>query len=352
MCFERFNNNPIITREDLQVSRDGFEIFGVFNCGAVKVGGEYLLLLRVAERPTPERDWLNIPLLNETCDDLKTRRIRANAPGIDATDNRVVRLANGRILLTSISHFRLARSKDGRTFSVDEKPAMFPSTEYERYGIEDPRITYLDGQYWISYSAISPQGVATAFASTTDWRSFKRHGIVFAPTDKDVCLFPEKIDGHYVCRHRPWAEGIGAPAIWTAYSSDLQNWGGHSFTMGPRENHWDEERVGCGAPPIHTDEGWLEIYHGANIAGRYCLGAMLSEITQPARVIGQSENPVLEPTAEYETHGVYSPCVFSSGVIEEKDGTLLLYYGAADTVTAGASATIDDLLNTIERNGF
>jgi len=278
---------------------------------------------------------------------VEVQRIRADAPGVDARDNRVVKLANGHVLLTSISHLRLARSRDGRKFTVDAAPTMFPAVPYERYGMEDPRITRLGGRWWINYSAISEAGVVTALASTSDWKEFRRDGIMFAPTDKDVCVFPRKIGGRYVCRHRPWAEGLGVPAVWTAYSKDLIHWGEHRFTMGPRAGHWDDERVGCGPPPIRTDKGWLEIYHGADRKGCYRLGAMLSDLRDPARVIARSRKAILQPEAEYETHGIYAPCVFCNGMIAERDGMLRVYYGAADTVVACAETSVDELLQVL-----
>ena len=340
----RYDGNPIVRREDVQPSRKDFRVYGAFNCGAVKVAGEYLLLMRVAERPAAEPGWLSIPVLNEKCDGVEVRRLRAGAPGVDASDPRVVKLADGQLLLTSISHLRLARSRDGRRFTVDEKPALSPATPYERYGVEDPRITLLDGRYWINYSAISEKGVVTALASTADWRAFERHGVMFAPTDKDVCIFPEKIGGLYVCRHRPWAEGLGRAAVWTAFSPDLIHWGGHRHTLSPRPGTWDEERVGCGPPPVKTEHGWLEIYHGANRKGRYCLGAMLAHLKDPTHVLARSIMPVLEPQADYETHGVYAPCVFCNGMVAEDDGTLRIYYGAADTVVACAETTVGEVI--------
>jgi len=345
----RLEQNPIVQREDVRPSRSDFEVYGVFNCGAAKVGDEYLLLMRVAERPTPEQGWVKVPVLNEACDGVEVRSIRPDGPGIDASDTRTVVLANGQVLLTSISHLRLARSRDGRAFTVDEKPALFPATPHERYGVEDPRITLLDGRWWINYSAISRAGVVTALASTADWRSFERHGILFAPTDKDVCIFPERIGGQYVCRHRPWAQGLGEPAMWTAYSPDLIHWGGHRQTLTPREGAWDEERVGCGPPPLKTEAGWLEIYHGVDGAGVYRLGALLTSLHDPGRVLARSDTPILSPEAEYETHGVYAPCVFCNGMIAEDDGALRIYYGAADTVVACAETTAGEVLESLER---
>ena len=341
---KRLEDNPIVRREDVRPSREGFEVYGAFNCGAAKVGEEYFLLMRVAERPAQEKGLIKVPILNEACDDVEVLCFRPDEPGLNASDPRLIVRADGSVLLTSISHLRLARSRDGADFKVDETPTIFPAAPYERYGIEDPRITLLDGRWWINYSAVSEAGVVTALISTTDWRRFERHGILFAPTDKDVCIFPEKVGGRCVCRHRPWAQGIGTPSIWTAYSGDLIHWGEHELTLAPRPGMWDEERVGCGPPPVRTERGWLDVYHGADKAGRYGLGALLTALDEPSRVIARSGRPILEPRAEYETHGVYAPCVFCNGLVAEEDGTLRIYYGAADTVVGGALTSVQELL--------
>jgi predicted GH43/DUF377 family glycosyl hydrolase len=343
----RFEGNPIIRREDVRPSQDGFEVYGVFNCGAVKVGSQYLLLMRVAERPSPQTGRILIPVLNDRCDGVQVRVLDTHTPGLDASDSRVVKLPDGHLMLTSISHLRLARSADGRRFSVDEKPALFPATAYERFGIEDPRITFLGGRWWVNYSAVSERGVVTALASTSDWQTFERHGVMFAPTDKDVCIFPERVGGRFVCRHRPWPQGFGEPAVWTAFSDDLLTWGDHRFTLGPRLGMWDEERVGCGPPPVRTEHGWLEIYHGSDRAGRYCLGALLTRLSDPTHVLARSNVPLLEPEADYETHGVYAPCVFCNGMVAEDDGVLRIYYGAADTVIAYAETTVRDVMEAL-----
>ena len=137
--------------------------------------------------------------------------------------------------------------------------------------------------------------------------------------------------------------------MWTAYSPDLLNWGQHTLTMQPLPGTWQSERVGCGAPPIRTDEGWLEIYHGADHEGRYCLGALLSDLEEPERMLARTSQPVLQPEMDYEKTGLYGNCVFSNGIIAESDGTLTIYYGAADSVCAAAVTTIDKMIEAAKR---
>ena len=118
------------------------------------------------------------------------------------------------------------------------------------------------------------------------------------------------------------------------------------MTLSPREGTWEAGRVGAGAPPIRTDEGWLDVYHAADAAGRYALGAMLSAPDRPANVICRSSRPILEPEAAYERTGVYADCVFSNGLVVEDDGAVTVYYGAADRVCAAAVTTVTELLVT------
>jgi predicted GH43/DUF377 family glycosyl hydrolase len=116
------------------------------------------------------------------------------------------------------------------------------------------------------------------------------------------------------------------------------------MTLAPTPGTWEGERVGAGAPPIRTDAGWLEIYHAADAAGRYHLGAMLSDLDYPETVISRSRRPVLEPEAPYEMTGVYGNCVFSNGVVAWEDGTLMVYYGAADSICAAAVTTVEEMI--------
>ena len=241
--------------------------------------------------------------------------------------------------------YKMRRTSTQRSrFRFDPQPAIFPATPYEAYGCEDPRITFLDGRYYVTYSAVSPRGIAVGLAATDDFRTFERLGVMLPPTQKDVCIFPDRVRGQYVCRHRPCGDGFSAPAIWTAYSPDLVSWGRHEMTLAPTPGTWEGGRVGCGPPPIRTDQGWLEIYHAADEAGRYCLGAMLSDPDRPERILARSSRPVLQPETPYELAGVYGNCVFSCGMVPEDDGRLTIYYGAADSICAAAVTTVDEMV--------
>jgi predicted GH43/DUF377 family glycosyl hydrolase len=337
---KRLDENPLLTPEDLEPTRDDLEVFCTLNPAAVRFGDEILLLVRVGERVAPEAD--SVAYLYHADGELNVGRYRKSDPDLESPDDRGW-YYRGKMVLSSMSHLRIARSRDGVNFSFDAQPAIYPATPYEAYGCEDARITKLGEIYYITYTAVSERGVTVAMASTRDFETYERHGIIFPPYQKDVAIFPEKVNGLYVCRHRPYKSEFNDACIWTAYSPDLHCWGHHEQTFAPVADSWCANRVGGGAPPVRTDEGWLEIIHGADAEGRYSLVAMLSELEHPERVISVGSEPVLEPQAEYEMRGVYGNCVFTNGQVVE-NGTVTVYYGAADRIVGGAQASVEDLL--------
>jgi beta-1,2-mannobiose phosphorylase / 1,2-beta-oligomannan phosphorylase len=344
----RANENPILTPAMVPPSRPELEVAGVFNPAVIRHRADVLLLLRVAEAapPTSARE-LTAPMYNASSGRLEVRRWRRDAEGLDASDPRVVTV-HGRTWLTSISHFRVARSTDGIRFEVEPTPALSSVTAYESFGVEDPRITFVDGTYWINYTAVSPHGISTALASTSDFRTFRRHGIIFPPNNRDVTIFPERIDGHYAALHRPMPESIGQPAIWVATSSDMVSWGSHRLVASARDGSWDDAKVGGGAVPLRvrvgSTEAWLVIYHGVTSSPlTYSLGALLLDAHDPGRVIARSREPILSPEAPYECDGFFGRVVFTCGLVADGD-LLRIYYGAADCVTAVADLSLDEIL--------
>lgn len=340
---ERLEENPLLTPDDLAPTRPGVEVMCTLNPAAVRVGDEILLLVRVGEKVPDEPDYVAYLYYDAEADELQVGRYAKDDPRLSCPDGRGY-YYDGRMVLSSMSHLRIARSRDGRAFTFDPQPAIFPATPYEAYGCEDARITFLDGRYYITYTAVSGRGVTVALASTSDFVTFERHGIIFPPYQKDVVLFPEKVRGRYVCRHRPFKSKFNDACIWTAYSPDLQCWGHHEMTLPPSPDSWEANRVGCGATPIKTDDGWLELYHAADAQGRYALGAMLSDLDHPQRVLTRSRKPIFQPEAEYELAGVYHHCVFHNGLVVEDDGTLRVFYGAADRICACALTAVDDMI--------
>jgi predicted GH43/DUF377 family glycosyl hydrolase len=184
--------------------------------------------------------------------------------------------------------------------------------------------------------------------STRDFRNFRRYGVIFPPQNKDVCLFPERIGGRYCALHRPHNEGFGRPSIWYAESPDLVHWGAHRCLVRPRQNGWEENRIGGGAPCLRTGSGWLQIYHAADAQQTYRLGLLLLDLENPARVLKRSRRPIFEPETDYETRGFFQRVVFTGGAVSFEDGRVLIYYGASDETTCGVETTVAELLDHLE----
>jgi beta-1,2-mannobiose phosphorylase / 1,2-beta-oligomannan phosphorylase len=342
----RSSLNPIIRPEQVKPSQSDFEVICVFNAGVARVGEEVILLLRVAERPVNCRsDLCCSPVYNHEAGILTSLEFSRNDPDLDFSDCRVIRTPTGMMYLTSISHLRVARSRDGLHFTIDETPSLFPVNDYEMFGLEDPRITRFGDIYYINYSAVSPRGISTCLASTQDFINFRRHGIIFHPDNKDVAIFPNCMSGKYYALHRPTSANFGKNDIWLAESSNLLYWGNHQYLLGAREGFWDDERVGAGAVPFRIDEGWLAVYHGATRDHRYCLGAILLDPDEPWKVLARSRTPIMEPEMDYEKDGFFGNVIFSCGVLYE-DAIVKVYYGAADTHICYAEISIMDIEKT------
>lgn len=326
------------------------KVVGVFNPAVARHDGETVLLLRVAEAPRdlPE-DEVAAPVYDADAGALEIKRWPRDTDGLDLSDPRCI-AHRGRVWLTSISHLRVARSTDGLRFRIAPAPGMVPATPYEAYGIEDPRITAMGGTYWINYTAVSSHGIATALASTRDFRTFERHGVIFPPDNRDVTIFPERIGGGFAALHRPMPSGGGLakPAIWAASSPDLLSWGNHRLVAAARAGQWDDDKIGGGAVPFRVQadgrDAWLAIYHGVSSSPfAYSLGALLLDANDPARLIARSREPILRPEAAYEREGFFGGVVFTCGALAEGD-VVRVYYGAADGVTAAADLSIEDIM--------
>jgi len=346
MAVHRASDNPILRPEDVRPSRDDFEVIGVFNAGVARYGDEVILLLRIAERPRAQRDDLVLsPIYDVGANEITVRSFARDDPRNDFSDPRLI-LRPGETFLTSISHLRPARSRDGLRFQVEDGPVLGPANEYETFGLEDPRIACINGTYYVDYVGVSPLGVTTCLASTRDFQSFHRHGVIFHPDNKDVVLFPARIGGRYYALHRPHSSLFLRNDIWIAQSPDLLCWGDHRYLMGTREGFWDETRIGPGAAPFRVEPGWLELYHGADRHSRYCLGAVLLDGDQPWKILARSEHPLFEPAADYERAGFFGQVVFSCGLLFE-DETLKIYYGAADTSLCYAEIPLADVYDNL-----
>jgi predicted GH43/DUF377 family glycosyl hydrolase len=258
------------------------------------------------------------------------------------------------------SHFCAARSKNGVDgWEIDPQPTLRPEPLHypeETWGIEDPRITYLDDlkRYAIAYTAYSRGGPGVALALTDDFRTFERCGLVMQPDDKDACVLPHRIDGNYALIHRPMTDS-GAH-IWISYSPDLHNWGGHKLVLPARRGAWwDANKVGLSPPPVLTSRGWLMLYHGVRqtAAGAlYRVGVALFALEQPEVCLLRGDSWIFGPEAPYECQGDVANVVFPCGLTLGADGdTLRIYYGAADSSIALATGSVGEILAWLDENG-
>jgi predicted GH43/DUF377 family glycosyl hydrolase len=342
---ERFAENPILKPTDIRPSIDGMTVECLLNPGVFRFDGQTWLLLRVAERPEQKPGKTSFPVL-DAAGNLQILEFDNADPRLDLRDPRVINY-DGKDYLTTMSHLRLVASRDGVTFAEDpSKPALLGQGELESYGIEDCRVTQLGATYYLTFTQVSEHGVGVGLRSTTDWRNIRQHGMIFAPHNKDCAIFEEKIGSKYYALHRPSSPVLGGSYIWLAESTDLEQWGNHRCLAHSRPGMWDSDRVGAGAAPIRTSEGWLEIYHGADGNHRYCLGALLLDLEAPWKVLARSTAPIMEPTADYERTGFFGNTIFTNGHVVDGD-VLTLYYGAADSVICGARLSIQEILATL-----
>ena len=256
-----------------------------------------------------------------------------------------------------LSHLCAARSANGiDNWVVDSKPTLPADPEHypdELWGIEDPRITYLPEleKYAIVYTAYASGGPGVALSLTKDFRSFERLGVIMQPEDKDAALLPRRINDKWALIHRP-VSPLSAH-IWISYSEDLRNWGGHKKILEARlGGWWDANKIGLSSPLIETPEGWLMIYHGVKFNGAgviYRLGLALFDLNEPEQCLKRGDEWVFSPEEPYELHGDVDKVVFPCGYTLAPDGdTLHIYYGAADTSIAMATASVQAMLQWLE----
>jgi beta-1,2-mannobiose phosphorylase / 1,2-beta-oligomannan phosphorylase len=342
---KRFKGNPLLAPSSIRPSRPDMTIECLLNPGTFEFDGKIWLLMRVAERPQQREGFLSLPLYNSS-GEIEILEFEKTDPDLNLSDPRIIRY-RGTEYLTTLSHLRLVCSNDGINFTEPSGFApIFGKEALESYGIEDCRVTNLDGVYYLTYTMVSRFGVGVGLVETRDWKNFTSHGMILPPHNKDCALFSEKINGKYYALHRPSSAFIGGNYIWIAESPDLLHWGNHKCIATTRESMWDAARVGAGAAPIKTSAGWLEIYHGADAQHRYCLGALLLDLNDPSHVIARSEQPIMMPSADYELTGFFGKVVFTNGHIVEGD-RIRMYYGASDEVICGAELSINEILNTL-----
>lgn len=382
----RVGSGPLLTRRDVPPVNAGFEVQAVLNPAAVRVGDEIVLLMRVAERPRSDADpppdartldlsGLHpkvvplpagyrkedvVPIAVADPESSSLRHIAVylprDLPGLDTSDPRGVTFTDRKLgktvtLLTQVSHLRCARSRDGVHFTVDEVPALAPSTHLEEYGCEDARATLIDGVWHITYVAVSRVGVTPCLALTRDFHAFERCGALLSPDNKDVVLFPFRNGGRYTALTRPMPSSFAhVLGIWLSFPDRRLPWGGSRPLVLPRDGYWDERQTGAGTVPMRCGAGWLEIYHGVDADHTYALGAVLLKGDDPRVVLARSAEPILRPEAPYERAGLLSNVVFTCGHVplDAEGDRIRVYYGAADLVIAAADLSVREVLASLD----
>jgi beta-1,2-mannobiose phosphorylase / 1,2-beta-oligomannan phosphorylase len=287
--------------------------------------------------------------------------------------NPGVTIYNGNILLLyravgddHVSRLGIALSTDGVNFSFTSNDPAFapdPSSSYEERGVEDPRISYIDGKYAIVYVAASinktplrPNAIdwktRVSLAFTKDFVSYERKGVILhSYNDKNAALFPvkwtERGEEYYYLFHRRY------PSIWISKTRDFNTWEDvctdSCMVVSPDTNSWDNDRIGIGSQPIYTEDGWLVFYHGRDNSGVYRLGAFLADYYHPDRLISKLPYPILEPVMPFEMNGPIPRVVFTCGAVEAGE-YIWVYYGGADYAIGGAYVKKQDLLQELKKH--
>jgi predicted GH43/DUF377 family glycosyl hydrolase len=255
------------------------------------------------------------------------------------------------------SHFAVARSIDGEhdwrfgsTPALEGDAVRYPE---DAWGIEDPRVVYLPelARYAVTFTSYSEHGPLVSLALTEDLVTFERLGPICPPNDKDAALFPRRFGGDWLMLHRPYSGG--SANIMLSRSPDLRQWSEPELVLPARSGGWwDAGKVGLGPPPLETAAGWLLLYHGVRLTASgalYRSGLALLDLDDPTRVIARTDDWHLGPETDYERTGDVPNVVFPSGWVLDTSGErVLVYYGAADTVIGLATASLSDLLATLE----
>ena len=253
-----------------------------------------------------------------------------------------------------VSRIGYAVSMDGVHWNRLRRPVLSPQDASDSRGVEDPRVTAIDGVFYMAYTAYGSQvkgqggathaggGVTPMFARSSNLITWERIGpLVTGEDNKDHVLFPRRINGRYVALHRR------PPQVWLAESADLLSWPEERMrpVFGPRpENSWDSLRVGGGSVPIETDQGWLVVYHAYDPSHSYRLGACLLDLDDPGKVIHRPKEFIFEPREIWELRGDVPNVVFTCASLVGGD-FLYVYYGAADHVIGLATVPFAEILD-------
>ncbi len=354
------NINLIVTPEMIKPSSRYLKIIGTINPAAIRApNGKIVLYVRVIEqlKKLEDKDYFYSPRMAGK-NNYKLVIDKFPKKDVGAGSDFDILFNDGTKRLTFISHLRrVILDENGmNVLSIDDKPTFYGTVDDSELGVEDPRIVQIEGKYVMTYVSLSRrENICTSIAFSDDLIKWDRKGIIFGEQDKDVVIFPEKIDGWYVAFDRPESNfQFTPPHIWIAYSDDLICWGKlSSINLFEVVNKF-HERVGTGCPPIKTKKGWLLIYHSVKTeedqSSTYSASAALFDLKNPKKIISNSE-PFILPKMDYELK-LYQQkrIVFPTGIVVDKNGRdLLIYSGGGDFVTSVRKISIDKIMGILKK---
>ena len=321
-CVKKFEK-PILTDKDVP-----YDACLVFNAGVAKIGEKYVMIFRNDHGTTYEKFLATGKWIDHT------------SLGVAVSDNGI----------------------DG--WRVKDKPICdyYLRSGEELQRLYDPRLTVIDGKNYLCLAMDTRHGIRGCIAEIDE--SFENINIISAsvPDNRNMVLFPEKINGYYYRLERPFpVYGRGRADrfdIWCSRSPDLRFWGDSELVLGVEQVPFSNDKIGPAAPPVKTEKGWLTLFHAVDIdesrgkngwekkwPKRYTVGVMLLDLNDPTKVVGMSKEPLMVPDLDFETEeGFRQNVLFPGGLIAEQDGTVKIYYGASDTCECLATSTVDELV--------
>ena len=328
---KKYPGNPILSKKDVP-----YDSQLVFNAGFTKFQGKYVMAFR-NDYGSDHADWQEH--FNKY----------PEYPSLDG------------IYPPLHTNIGLAFSDDGISWNVREKPC-FEMKSKEMTHAYDPRLTVIDDRAYMCFAVNTPWGIRGGIAVTDDFNDFEILNMT-VPDNRNMVLFPEKINDKFVRLERPFPV-YGRPEeetfdVWISQSPDCRYWGDHELLLGTEQISWCNSKIGPAAPPIKTPKGWLTTFHVVDKVDReisawhpkwnkvYYGGLMLLALDDPTKIIGMCKEPILSPDQPYEKTGFRGEVIFPGGMILEDSGEVKIYYGAADTVECLATAHVDDLLKLV-----
>lgn len=257
--------------------------------------------------------------------------------------------------VNGIPYIYLGRSEDGIHWNFDKDKIPFVNEKGEPFMpvyAYDPRLVKVEDTYYIIWCQ-DFYGASIGIAKTTDFKTFVRIENPFIPFNRNAVLFPRKINGLYTLLSRPSDSGhTPFGDIFLSQSPDMEFWGRHRHVMSKGSNWWESVKIGGGAAPIETSEGWLLFYHGVTGTCNgfvYSIGGALLDKDEPSKVLYRCGNFLLTPEKWYEERGFVPNVCFPCATLQDADtGRIALYYGCADSYVGLAFTTVDEVVDYIK----